>query len=68
MTDSVGIGAVGQQKEITGFVPTVKLVGRDAAHASTSLLKKPFQKYPELNSLMEEFVSDEDSFCRKVPH
>ena len=52
------------QKEL----PHVKIVGRDIAHASTRLLKRPFQKHDELEAVMEEFISGKDSFAQKVQH
>ena len=49
-------------------LPHVKIVGRDIAHASTRLLKRPFQKHAELEAIMDEFISGKDSFCQKVQH
>ena len=48
--------------------PNVTIVGRDAAHASTRLLKRPFQHHPDLQSILEEFVSGSESFCQKIHH
>ena len=46
----------------------IRLVGRDAAHASTRLLKRPFQACPELKCIMQEWVLGPDSFAQKVRH
>ena len=46
----------------------IKLVGRDAAHASTRLLKRPFQACAELKSIMQEWCLGSDSFAQKVHH
>lgn len=46
----------------------IKLVGRDAAHASTRLLKRPFQACSELKSIMHEWRHGSDSFAQKVQH
>ena len=46
----------------------VKLVGRDAAHASTRLLKRPFQACAELKCIMQEWCHGSDSFAQKVQH
>lgn len=64
----------GQRPYATGdggkdeFFRKVKLVARDASHASTRLLKRPFEAHPELAGLMEEFISGSDSFAQKVWH
>ena len=46
----------------------IKLVGRDAAHASTRLLKRPFQACTELKCIMTEWCHGADSFAQKVQH
>ena len=46
----------------------IKLVGRDAAHASTRLLKRPFQAQPDLKGIMQEWCHGSDSFAQKVQH
>jgi hypothetical protein len=46
----------------------VRLVGRDAAHASTRLLKRPFQACSELKCVMQEWCHGSDSFAQKVQH
>ena len=48
------------------FFTNVKVIGRDAAHASTRLLKRPFDCHAELDSLMDEYISGKDSFSQKV--
>ena len=64
----------GQRPYATGdggkdeFFRNVKLVARDASHASTRLLKRPLEAHPELAGLMEEFISGSDSFAQKVWH
>lgn len=49
-------------------LPHVKIVGRDIAHASTRLLKRPFQKHSELEAVMEEFISGKESVGQKLQH
>ena len=46
----------------------VKLIGRDVAHASTRLLKRPFQACEALKSIMTEWIHGSDSFAQKVHH
>ena len=46
----------------------VKLIGRDVAHASTRLLKRPFQVIGALKSIMTEWIHGSDSFAQKVHH
>eukprot|EP00435_Cladocopium_sp_Y103_P048565 s89_g14.t1 len=46
----------------------VKVIGRDAAHASTRLIKRPFQAHEELERLLAEFVTGKDSFAQKIQH
>lgn len=48
--------------------PNMKLVGRDAAHASTRLLKRPFQACEPLQALMVEWIHGSESFAQKVHH
>ena len=50
------------------FFPSVKLIGRDAAHASTRLLKRPFGASAELQAVMTEFITGSDSFAQKIYH
>ena len=50
------------------ILPCVKVVGRDAAHASTRLLKKPFNAHPEINEVLQEYIHGTDSFIQKVGH
>ena len=47
---------------------SVKLIGRDVAHASTRLLKRPFQSCEALRSIMTEWIHGSDSFAQKVHH
>lgn len=49
------------------FFSKVKLIARDASHASTRLLKRPFEAHTALEGLMEEFISGKDSFARHSP-
>ena len=63
----------GQRKQArTGqtedWFTNIKLVGRDAAHASCRLLKRPFDAHPELKALLAEFVTATDSFSQKIQH
>ena len=46
----------------------VKLIGRDVAHASTRLLKRPFQVCESLKSIMTEWIHGSESFAQKVHH
>lgn len=48
--------------------PQVCLVGKDAAHATTRLLSRPFDHHPEIMRLMENFVSGRESFSQKIHH
>ena len=48
--------------------PNIRIVGRDIAHASTRLLKRPLCHHETLKSLTSEFVTASDSFCQKVFH
>ena len=48
------------------FFKRVRVIGRDAAHASTRLLKRPFEAHPEIEKLLNEFVTGKDSFAQKV--
>ena len=50
------------------YLPALKVIQRDAPHASTRLLKRPFAASKELNDIMEEFVSGHDAFAQKVFH
>ena len=50
------------------YLTSVKMIGRDAPHATTRLLKRPFQASPDLQMLMNEFVSGSHSFAQKVFH
>eukprot|EP00435_Cladocopium_sp_Y103_P074639 s386_g50.t1 len=50
------------------YLHGVKVIGRDAPHATTRLLKRPFNASQELSKLMEEYISGKDSFCQKVFH
>jgi hypothetical protein len=50
------------------YLHGVKVIGRDAPHATTRLLKRPFRASQELSKLMEEYISGKDSFCQKVFH
>ncbi|CAE7557490.1 ngoBVM, partial [Symbiodinium necroappetens] len=47
-------------------LPGVRLVGRDAAHATTRLLKKPFENHPEIRQVMTEFITGKHSFAQKI--
>ena len=49
-------------------LPNVKVVGRDMAHASTRLLKRPFAHDRSLEAILEEYVSGTESFSQKVFH
>lgn len=49
-------------------LPNIKVVGRDMAHASTRLLKRPFAHDRSLESILEEYVSGAESFSQKVYH
>ena len=50
------------------FFKRVRVIGRDAAHASTRLLKRPFEAHPEIEKLLNEFVTGKDSFAQKVQY
>ena len=50
------------------YLPALKVIQRDAPHASTRLLKRPFAASKDLNEIMEEFVSGHDAFAQKVFH
>ena len=52
------------EKYLTG----VQVIGRDAPHATTRLLKRPFQAIAEVQSLMDEYVSGQDAFAQKIFH
>ena len=54
--------------EAVPWMPGVVVVGRDGAHASTRVLKRPFLHNPEINALMTEFITGGDSFGQKVFH
>ena len=60
--------AADQTQTLDIAMPNIKIVGRDCAHATTRLLKRPFSKSPTLNSLMQEWIHGSDSFCQKVWH
>lgn len=49
-------------------MPQIKLVGRDSAHSSTRLLKRPFYKSEVLHGLIQEWCHGTDSFAQKVWH
>ena len=44
------------------------LVGRDGAHGSTRVLKRPFNHHPAIEAVMSEFISSSDSFGQKIFH
>ena len=46
----------------------IKVIGRDVAHASTRLLKRPFQACQPLKSIMTEWIHGSESFAQKVHH
>ena len=50
------------------YLTSVKNIGRDAPHATTRLLKRPFQASSDLQMLMNEFVTGQNSFAQKVFH
>ena len=50
------------------YLPSVRVVGRDAPHATTRLIKRPFAASVELNQIMDEFVSGQEAFAQKVFH
>ena len=50
------------------YFPAVKVIGRDAPHATTRLLKRPFGASSELQAVMTEFISGSDSFAQKIYH
>ena len=50
------------------YLPALKVIQRDAPHASTRLLKRPFAASKELTSIMDEFVSGQNAFAQKVFH
>ena len=52
----------------SSYLAAVKVVGKDAAHASCRLIKRPFSASPQLESLMVEYINGPDSFCQKVWH
>eukprot|EP00435_Cladocopium_sp_Y103_P013688 s4446_g3.t1 len=54
--------------ELDDYLSDIKVIGRDAPHATCRLLKRPFAASSELNSLMQEFISGTDSFAQKVFH
>lgn len=50
------------------YLRSIKVIGRDAPHATTRLLKRPFAASPELQTLMTEFISGSDSVGQKIFH
>ena len=61
----------GRRRAATGFesnFPNCRIVGRDAAHASTRLLKRPFLALESVKSLINEWIHGSDSFAQKVHH
>eukprot|EP00435_Cladocopium_sp_Y103_P026188 s3581_g6.t1 len=50
------------------YLSAVKVVGRDAPHASCRVIKRPFSASPELMKLMQEYINGPGSFCQKVWH
>ena len=54
--------------EAENFFKRVKVTGRDATHASTRVLKRPFLAHPVLESMLNEFVSGKESFSQKIQH
>ena len=52
----------------TADFPNVRVVGRDAAHASTRLLRRPLCHHDVLKTVVAEFVTGCDSFAQKVFH
>ncbi|CAK8999692.1 Uncharacterized protein SCF082_LOCUS6168, partial [Durusdinium trenchii] len=46
----------------------IKVIGRDVAHASTRLLKRPFQACQPLKSIMTEWIHGSEGFAQKVHH
>ena len=53
---------------VSAEFPNVRVVGRDAAHASTRLLRRPLCHHDVLKSVLAEFVPQSDSFAQKVFH
>ena len=45
-----------------------KVVGRDAAHASTRLLKRPFLALSPVKILVDEWIHGSESFAQKIHH
>ena len=60
--------ADGSSKGGSAELPNVRLVGRDAAHAATRLLKKPFHAHPVIDDLLQRWVSGSDSFSQRLHH
>ena len=61
----------GRHRAATGFesnFPNCRIVGRDAAHASTRLLKRPFLALESVKSLINKWIHGSDSFAQKVHH
>ncbi len=50
------------------YFTDVKVIGRDASHATTRVLRRPFSCHTELQQVLDEFVLGRDSFCQKVFH
>ena len=50
------------------YLTSVKVIGRDGPHASTRFVKRGFTCSPDLQDLMNEFISGTDSFAQKVFH
>ena len=48
------------------YFRNVRVIGRDTAHATTRLLKKPFNSHPLISQVLEEYVLGKDSFAQKV--
>ncbi|CAL1162991.1 unnamed protein product [Cladocopium goreaui] len=61
----------GRRRAATDFqskFTNCKIVGRDAAHASTRLLKRPFLALEPVKSLTNEWIHGSESFAQKVHH
>ena len=58
----------GESFAVETYLPALKVIQRDAAHASTRLLRRPFGASNDLSKLMDEFVSGHDAFAQKVWH
>ena len=61
----------GRRRAATDFqskFTNCKIVGRDAAHASTRLLKRPFLALEPGKSLTNEWIHGSESFAQKVHH